>query len=54
LSHWRPDARSAPHSGVGGATPSPRKLRVAAIYVLINLLVDIGYALLDPRIRHDQ
>lgn len=25
---------------------------VAAIYVLINLLVDIGYALLDPRIRH--
>jgi peptide/nickel transport system permease protein len=29
-------------------------LFVAAIYVLINLLVDIGYALLDPRIRHDQ
>lgn len=27
---------------------------VAAIYVLINLLVDIGYALLDPRIRHGQ
>jgi peptide/nickel transport system permease protein len=25
---------------------------VAAIYVLINLLVDLGYALLDPRIRH--
>ena len=28
-------------------------LFVAVIYVLINLLVDLGYALLDPRIRHD-
>lgn len=27
---------------------------VAAMYVLINLLVDLGYALLDPRIRHDR
>jgi peptide/nickel transport system permease protein len=26
-------------------------LFVAAIYVLVNLLVDVGYALLDPRIR---
>jgi peptide/nickel transport system permease protein len=28
-------------------------LFVAAIYVLVNLLVDLGYALLDPRIRHE-
>jgi peptide/nickel transport system permease protein len=28
-------------------------LFVAVIYVLINLLVDLGYAVLDPRIRHD-
>jgi peptide/nickel transport system permease protein len=27
-------------------------LFVAAIYVVINLLVDIGYALIDPRIHH--
>ena len=26
---------------------------VAVIYVLVNLLVDLGYALLDPRIRYD-
>ncbi|MEA2512791.1 MAG: hypothetical protein QOF33_2291 [Thermomicrobiales bacterium] len=25
---------------------------VAVIYVIVNLLVDLGYALLDPRIRH--
>jgi ABC-type dipeptide/oligopeptide/nickel transport system permease component len=25
---------------------------VAVIYVVVNLLVDLGYALLDPRIRH--
>jgi peptide/nickel transport system permease protein len=28
-------------------------LFVAAIYVLVNLLVDVGYALLDPRIHHE-
>ena len=28
-------------------------LFVAVIYVLVNLLVDIGYALLDPRIRYE-
>jgi peptide/nickel transport system permease protein/oligopeptide transport system permease protein len=28
-------------------------LLVALIYVLINLLVDVSYALLDPRIRFD-
>jgi ABC-type dipeptide/oligopeptide/nickel transport system permease component len=25
---------------------------IAAIYVLINLLVDLLYAVIDPRIRH--
>lgn len=28
-------------------------LLVAAIYVLVNLLVDLTYALLDPRVRYD-
>jgi peptide/nickel transport system permease protein len=28
-------------------------LLVAAIYVLVNLLVDVSYALLDPRVRYD-
>lgn len=28
-------------------------LFVAVIYVLVNLLTDIGYALLDPRIHHE-
>jgi peptide/nickel transport system permease protein len=26
---------------------------VAAIYVVVNLIVDLGYGLLDPRIRHE-
>lgn len=29
-------------------------LLAAAIHVVVNLLVDIGYAVLDPRIRHAQ
>jgi peptide/nickel transport system permease protein len=28
-------------------------LFVAVIYVVVNLLVDVGYALLDPRIHHE-
>ena len=28
-------------------------LVAATVYVLINLLVDISYGLLDPRIRYD-
>jgi len=28
-------------------------LLVAAIYVLVNLLVDVSYALLDPRVRYE-
>ncbi|MBC8447625.1 MAG: ABC transporter permease [Chloroflexi bacterium] len=28
-------------------------LLVAAIYVLVNLFVDVSYALLDPRVRYD-
>lgn len=28
-------------------------LLVAAIYVLVNLVVDVSYALLDPRVRYD-
>ena len=28
-------------------------LLVAAVYVLVNLFVDVSYAILDPRVRHD-
>ncbi|MBI2957941.1 MAG: ABC transporter permease, partial [Chloroflexi bacterium] len=28
-------------------------LMIAAAYVLANLIVDIGYRFLDPRIRYD-
>ena len=31
---------------------SPPRLRLSAVYLVVNLLVDLSYLALDPRIRY--
>ena len=51
------EAKQFADTALGGALPPEQqaqvRLSIASMFALVNLLVDVSYAIIDPRIGHE-